>query len=94
MYRLHKLTGILAVVFAALHWLIEMGDDVIKALFGRGGRLPEEDFSGLYEMMRDVAEDLGEWAIYLVFAIRCLPCGNAFLTIFGAMYTVQCQYFT
>jgi predicted ferric reductase len=78
MYRLHKLTGILAVVFAGLHWLIEMGDDVIKALFGRGGRLPEEDFSGLYEMMRDVAEDLGEWAVYLVFAMLVLTLWKRF----------------
>lgn len=78
MYRLHKLTGILAVVFAALHWLIEMGDDVIKSLFGRGGRLPEQDFSGLYEVMRDVAEDLGEWAVYLVFAMLVLTLWKRF----------------
>lgn len=72
MYRLHKWTGILAVVFAALHWLIEMGDDIIKSLFGRGGRLPEQDFSSFIEMMRDAAEDVGEWAVYLVFAMLLL----------------------
>ncbi|CAH1749247.1 membrane protein of unknown function [Thauera humireducens] len=31
-FRLHKWAGILAAVFAALHWLIEMSDDLIKAL--------------------------------------------------------------
>jgi len=78
MYRLHKWTGILAVVFAAIHWLIEMGDDVIKSLFGRGGRLPEPDFSGFIEMMRDSAEDVGEWAVYLVFAMLVLTLWKRF----------------
>ena len=30
-YRSHKWAGILAVGFAALHWLIEMSDDILKA---------------------------------------------------------------
>src|SRR5690606_12489942 len=67
MYLFHKWMGILAVVFAALHWLIEMGDDVIKSLFGRAGRIHDQDFSGFVDMMRDAAEDIGEWAVYLVF---------------------------
>ncbi|MEH6596568.1 MAG: ferric reductase-like transmembrane domain-containing protein [Colwellia polaris] len=77
-YRLHKWMGILAVVFAALHWLIEMGDDVIKSLFGRSGRAPELDFSGFIEMMRDAAEDVGEWAVYLVFAMLVLTLWKRF----------------
>ncbi|OIO74909.1 MAG: hypothetical protein AUJ57_01290 [Zetaproteobacteria bacterium CG1_02_53_45] len=60
MYRLHKWTGILAVIFAAAHWLIEMGDDLVKAIFGRSGRLHEADFSGFIEMIRDAAEDTGQ----------------------------------
>jgi predicted ferric reductase len=78
MYLLHKWTGILAVVFAALHWLIEMGDDIIKSLFGRNGRLPEQDFSGFIEMMRDAAEDIGEWAVYLVFVMLVLTLWKRF----------------
>jgi len=78
MYILHKWTGILAVIFAAFHWLIKMGDDVIKALFGRGGRLPEPDFSGFIDMMRDSAEDIGEWAVYLVFAMLVLTLWKRF----------------
>lgn len=71
-YRLHKWTGISAVFFALLHWLIEMGDDVIKSIFGRSGRLHDHDFSGFVDMMRDSAEDVGEWAIYLLFAMLVL----------------------
>jgi predicted ferric reductase len=77
-YRLHKWTGILAVVFAVFHWLIEMGDDVVKSLFGRAGRLPEEDFSGFVEMMRDAAEGIGEWGVYLVFAMLMLTLWKRF----------------
>lgn len=77
-YRLHKWMAILAVVFAALHWLIEMGDDVIKSLFGRDGRSSEQDFSGFIEMMRDAAEDVGEWAVYLVFAMLVLTLWKRF----------------
>jgi predicted ferric reductase len=78
MYRLHKWMGILAVVFAAFHWLIEMGDDLVKSLFGRGGRLPEQDFSGFVELMRDGAEGIGEWAVYLIFAMLVLTLWKRF----------------
>ncbi len=77
-YRLHKWTGILAVVFAALHWLIEMGDDIVKSMFGRAGRLPEQDFSGFTDMMRDGAESIGEWAVYLVFGMLVLTLWKRF----------------
>ena len=77
-YRLHKWTGILAVVFAVLHWLIEMGDDLIKSMFGRAGRLPEQDFSGFVDMMRDGAEAIGEWAVYLVVAMLVLTLWKQF----------------
>ncbi len=68
-YRTHKWTGILAVSFAALHWLVEMSDDVVKALFGRAGRLSREHGDGVLEAMRDFGEDLGEWAIYALLAM-------------------------
>lgn len=68
-YRTHKWTGILAVGFAAAHWLVEMSDDVIKAMIGREGRFPKEHGSGFLAMMRDVGEDLGEWAIYALLAM-------------------------
>ena len=78
MYRAHKWAGILAVGFATLHWLIEMSDDVLKALVGREGRLPKENYSGLLEAMRDLAEDMGEWAIYAVLAMLALTLWKRF----------------
>ena len=78
MYRTHKWAGILAVSFAALHWLIEMSDDVLKALFGRSGRLPKDNDTGLLEILRDLAEDMGEWAIYAVLAMLALTLWKRF----------------
>ena len=46
-YRSHKWAGILACAFAALHWLIEMSSDLLKAVIGRQGRAPKEKFNGL-----------------------------------------------
>ncbi len=68
-YRTHKWAGIMACAFAALHWLIEMSSDILKALVGREGRVPKDNFGGFLEVLRDLAEDLGEWAIYVVLAM-------------------------
>ena len=65
-YRTHKWAGILAISLAALHWLIEMSDDILKSTIGREGRIPKEKFAGLLKVLRDLAEDIGEWAIYAV----------------------------
>ena len=67
-YLTHKWAGILAVVFAAAHWLIEMGDDVIESIFGEAGKF-DQDYSGFIDTMRDAAEDVGEFAVYLLFAM-------------------------
>ena len=77
-YRLHKWSGILAVVFAATHWLIEMSDDVLKALVGREGRLPKEKYAGFLEVLRKLGEDMGEWAIYVVLAMLALTLWKRF----------------
>ncbi len=45
-YRAHKWAGITAVGFAAAHWLIEMSDDILKAVVGREGRVDKEKFTG------------------------------------------------
>ena len=65
-YRTHKWAGILATGFALLHWLVEMSSDILKSAIGREGRLPKEKFTGFLEILRDLGEDMGEWAIYLV----------------------------
>ncbi len=77
-FRVHKWAGILAAVFAALHWLIEMSDDLIKAVYGRMGRPPKMEFGSLYEALRDAGEDLGEFAIYVVLAMVVLSLWKRF----------------
>ncbi|MDP2367312.1 ferric reductase-like transmembrane domain-containing protein [Rhodoferax sp.] len=77
-YRTHKWAGIAAVSFAALHWLIEMSDDIIKAMIGRAGRLPKEKFVGLLEVLRDLAKDMGEWAIYALLAMLVITLWKKF----------------
>lgn len=77
-YRLHKWSGILAVTFAAIHWLIEMSDDLLKAWVGRAGRVGEERYFGLLEVLRDLGEDMGEWAIYAVLAMLAITLWKRF----------------
>lgn len=77
-FRLHKWAGILAVVFAALHWLIEMSDDLIKSVYGRAGRPDKIEFGGLFEALRDAGEDIGEFTIYLVLAMLVLSLWKRF----------------
>lgn len=77
-YRTHKWAGILAVCFAALHWLIEMSGDILKSTIGREGRLPKEKFSGFLEILRDLGEDMGEWAIYAVLAMLAITLWKKF----------------
>lgn len=81
MYHLHKWTGILAVVFALSHWLIEMADDAFQSVFGKDRSLRESDFTGVLASLQDMAEDLGEPALYILTAlviitlIRWVPYG-------------------
>ncbi|SIR07982.1 Predicted ferric reductase [Aromatoleum tolulyticum] len=77
-YRLHKWAGILAAGFAALHWLLEMADDVIETLYGEAGRAGDEDVSGVLDTLRDAGEELGEFAIYLVLAMVVLALWKRF----------------
>lgn len=77
-FLLHKWTGILAIVFAALHWLVEMSDDVLKALVGREGRGPKGEGSGFMAMLHDLAEALGEWGIYAILAVLALTLWKRF----------------
>lgn len=77
-YRAHKWAGILAVAFAATHWLVEMSSDMLKAWVGREGRPTKERFDGLLEVMRKLGEDLGEWAIYAVLAMLLITLWKKF----------------
>ncbi|NMF90261.1 ferredoxin reductase family protein [Aromatoleum petrolei] len=77
-FRLHKWAGILAAVFAALHWLIEMSDDLLESAFGKTGQVPEAHFGALLENLRDAGEELGEFAIYLVLGMIILSLWKRF----------------
>lgn len=77
-FRLHRWAGILAAVFAVLHWLIEMSDDLVKALYGRVGRPEQAEFGGLLETLREAGEEIGEFAIYLVLAMVVLSLWRRF----------------
>lgn len=77
-HRVHEWAGILAIGLAALHWLVEMSDDAIKALWGRAGRLSEDHGSGFLEAMRDAAEGLGEFAIHALLAMLVLALWKRF----------------
>ncbi len=77
-YHTHKWAGILAVIFAAAHWLVEMGDDVIESIFGEAGEQYEEHYSGFIDAMRDAAEEIGEFAIYLLFAMLLITLWRKF----------------
>ena len=77
-YRTHKWAGILAIGFAAAHWVVEMSDDLVKAVFGREGRVPGEHPGGLLEAMRDLAEAFGEWAIYALLAMLAVTLWKRF----------------
>ncbi len=77
-YRMHKWAGILACAFAATHWLIELSSDLLKALIGRAGRVPKVQYSGFLEVLRDLAKDLGEWAIYALLAMLLITLWKRF----------------
>jgi predicted ferric reductase len=77
-YRSHKWAGILAVSFAALHWLIEMSGDILKSTIGREGRVPKEKFTGLLEILRDLSKDMGEWALYAVLVMLAITLWKKF----------------
>jgi len=77
-YRTHKWAGILAGGFAALHWLIEASSELLKAIVGRQGRPAKENYSGFLEVLRDLAEDFGEWAIYVLLAMLAITLWKRF----------------
>lgn len=77
-YRLHKWSGILAIGFAATHWLIELSDGMIKAAIGRAGRLPKEHYSAWFDAARHLGKDMGEWTIYVLLAMLVLTLWKRF----------------
>lgn len=77
-YRLHKWSGILAVSFGALHWLIKQSSGLIKGLIGSDGRLPKIKNDGLFEAMRELGDDMGEPALYIALAMLVITLWRRF----------------
>jgi predicted ferric reductase len=77
-YRSHKWAGILAGIMALAHWLFELSDDLIKSAIGRSGRMPKENLDGFWQGLRSAADDLGEWAIYLLLAMLVIALWKRF----------------
>lgn len=77
-YRLHKWSGILAIVFAAAHWLIEMAGDPLKEIYGKAGRPAKEAVFFLLQPLRSEAKDLGELAIYVLLAMLVIALWKRF----------------
>jgi len=71
-YRLHKWAAIFSIIFAVLHWLIEMNDDWLESFLFAYGQPTEPTISGLVENIQEVAEDVGEWGFYMVTAMVML----------------------
>jgi predicted ferric reductase len=64
-YQVHKWAGILAGVFAVVHWTSkEVVGDILKATIGKAGKVPKEHLTGFFDTFRDLAKDFGEWAFY------------------------------
>ena len=77
-YRLHKWVGILAIGFGASHWLIKQSGGLIKSLIGTAGRLPKIKYSGMLEVLRELAADMGEPALYIALAMLVITLWRRF----------------
>jgi predicted ferric reductase len=72
-FQAHKWAGILTGIFAGLHWFIdEVAGDILKALYGKAGKVPKLHDGSLQELLRSPAKEVGEWAIYLLLALLLL----------------------
>lgn len=78
LYRLHKWSGILAVVFGAVHWLLKQSDGLLKSTIGVEGRLPKIRYDGVLETLREFAADMGEPALYIALAMVALALWRRF----------------
>lgn len=71
-YKLHKWSGILGVLFGATHWLIKLAGDPLASLIGKTGR-PTKDVAIFFaQSWRSPAKDMGEWAIYILLALLAI----------------------
>lgn len=63
-YLTHKWAGILAGIAVLAHWAADEAGGPIKDLIGRSGKVAREHGPELYESLRHLGKDMGEWALY------------------------------
>lgn len=66
LYGLHKWIGIIAIGSGAAHWLIKQAGGPLKSLFGSAGKPPKDAVLFFMQPARDLAEGMGEWALYIM----------------------------
>jgi len=77
-YRAHKWAGLLAGLFAILHWLGDQAGGPIKSAIGKAGRLPKEEYAGLLGKLQHLTKDMGEWAFYAIIIMLLLALWKKF----------------
>lgn len=70
-YELHKWAGILAITMSAGHWLFDLSDDLLENFVAKPAKGPRDMFA-MFEPLRHLAKDLGEWSVYLLLAMLVL----------------------
>ncbi len=70
-YQLHKWAGILAIMMAAGHWLLDQSGGVLRWFYEKPVKGPHDTFAWA-EPLRGVAKDFGEWSVYLLLAMLVL----------------------
>jgi predicted ferric reductase len=84
-YRLHKWLGIAAALFALAHWLskkykwlVELGFYESKNFSTPKGLTDFFQHNNLFNPLEDLAEDLGEWALYALLLLAVLALWKKF----------------
>ncbi|MDR1994522.1 ferric reductase-like transmembrane domain-containing protein [Azonexus sp.] len=77
-YRAHKWAGLLAGLFAILHWLADQAGGPIKSLIGKAGRPPKVEYEGLLGHLQHLAKDMGEWTFYAIVALLLIALWKKF----------------
>jgi predicted ferric reductase len=84
-YRLHKWLGVTAAVFALAHWLSKKYKWLVElGLYERQDFSTPKGFTDLFQYdnffspLEDLAEDLGEWALYALLVLAVLALWKKF----------------
>lgn len=76
MYRLHKWAGILAISLGVAHYGIKLSKSILIEFVARGAKGGKEAW--IFDGMRGIAKDLGEWAVYFSVAMLVITLWKKF----------------